>query len=245
MIVEYDGSAFAGWQKQPDAQTVQSCLEKALSICLRRPCEAVAAGRTDAGVHASGQVVHIELDAIHDAHQFLKSINALTPPEMVVSDLCLRADDWHARYSAQSRVYHYKIACQPIAIQRHTTWYVYFPLNADLLKTELHSILGTHDFKSFSIPRNDGKSTECTITRSELVCDGNVWTIIIEGNRFLHRMVRALVGAAVDVARGAHPSGFITRTLRSEKNEPWTWAPAHGLCLVQVDYPNTGVGREV
>lgn len=234
--VEYQGTAYAGWQVQAGQPTVQEALEKALKVCLRAEIGIVGAGRTDAGVHARGQVAHFDFAGDLEPRRVEHSLNALTPEDICVRRLEPCAEDFHARYDAVSRTYHYRIARRHVSLMRHMSWYPGFQVDADRLRNELGSVMGIHNFVNFSVPRDDGKSTECDLLRVEVIGDREFLTVIVEANRFLHKMVRSLVGASFDVARGARPIGLLREILSGRYRGEWTWAPAQGLCLERVAY---------
>ncbi len=235
-VVEYLGTGFAGWQEQPGQLTVQSELEKALAICLRTAVTIIGAGRTDAGVHASGQVAHFDCEKIFDVYKIEKSVNALTPDSLYIRQLESCPADFHARFSAESRLYKYRIALRPSALLGHMAWYTGYPLHLDLFRRELASVIGQHDFVDFSVPRKDGKSTECRVIRSEIHAEDTFLIVTLEANRFLHRMVRSIVGAGFDVARGHLPEGLVQSIFAGTFNGERTWAPAQGLSLEKVRY---------
>jgi tRNA pseudouridine38-40 synthase len=244
-VVEYLGTPFAGWQIQPGQATVQSELERALKTCLRQPVLVVGAGRTDAGVHASGQVAHFEVGEVGEAGEAAKepdprrierSVNALTPDSIFIRRLEACAPDFHARFSALSRLYRYRIALRPTALRGGLSWCPGFPLDEDAFRRALAEVEGQHDFVNFSVPRDDGKSTLCKVLRAEAETDGAFLTVTLEADRFLHKMVRSIVGACFDVARGALPGSLIREILSGTYQGERTWAPAQGLCLEQVKY---------
>ncbi len=234
--VEYLGTSFAGWQAQPGQATVQSELEHALGVCLRVPAQVVGAGRTDAGVHGSGQVAHFECDAELDVRRVQGSVNALTPDTVFIRRLEACPSDFHARYSALSRLYRYRIALRPSALLGRVSWHPGLPLDPDRFRRALADVVGKYDFMNFSVPREDGKSTWCEVLRADAETDEAFLTVTLEANRFLHKMVRSVVGACFDVARGAHPVGLIKEILAGGFRGERTWAPAHGLCLERVKY---------
>ncbi len=234
--VEYLGSAFAGWQFQPGQLTVQGELEKALKVCLREPITVFGAGRTDSGVHATGQVAHFDCAGEPQARRIEHSLNALTPHTICVRAMQACAPEFHARYSALSRLYRYRIALRPTALMAGLSWHPGIPIDIDRFRAALAGVIGTHDFVNFSLPRDDGKTTLCEVLRAEAIADVAFLTVTLEANRFLHKMVRSIVGAAYDVARGAIPEGslqgILAGTFRGERH----WAPAQGLCLEKVAY---------
>jgi tRNA pseudouridine38-40 synthase len=234
--VEYLGSDFAGWQIQPGQATVQGELERALAICLRGRVAVTGAGRTDAGVHASGQVAHFDWDGELDPHRVQRSVNALTPDSVFIRALEACAPEFHARYAARSRRYRYRIALRPTALHAALSWYPGLPIDVPRFRSALADVAGTHDFVNFSVPRDDGKGTDCEVLRADASADAAFLEVTLEANRFLHKMVRSIVGAAFDVGRGALPEGSLRRILDGTFRGERTWAPAHGLCLERVAY---------
>lgn len=237
--VEYFGEPFAGWQVQDNAVTVQGELEKALETVLRRPVRVTGAGRTDAGVHASGQVAHFDFpdDQPFEPRRLQNSLNALCGPHIRVRGLEACPQDFHARFTALSRQYVYRIALRPVALLDAISWHPPGPFDPELLTAELKTACGKHDFLSFSVPRHDGKSTLCEVQRVETARSGAILEVRIRADRFLHKMVRSLIGASFDVARGAHAPGLIRSVLEDRFDGERFWAPPRGLCLERVGYP--------
>ena len=240
---EYLGSAFEGWQEQNEhgclrAVTVQSELERALSIVLRAPVKVVGAGRTDTGVHARGQCVHFNWEGpAFDPRAVERSVNGLTQRALRIRDLEPCSDTFHARFDALSRYYQYTLYTRPVALAREYGWECgRVPLGIDIMEAEAKSFIGTHDFNDFSIPRHDGKSTECILTEFRLERRDHVLIWHIKGNRFLHRQVRSMMGMLFDVGRGRHKpfsvEAIFAHTFKGER----TWAPPQGLVLENVEY---------
>ncbi len=244
--VEYFGEPFAGWQIQDNAVSVQGKLEKALETVLRPPADSpvrvTGAGRTDAGVHATAQVAHFEIEEDSetplDPGRLQKSLNALCGPHIRVRGLEACPPKFHARFSALSRQYVYRIALRPVALLDPISWYPPWPFDPGLFTAELKTALGKHDFLSFSIPRNDGKSTLCDVNLVETRQEGPILEVRIRADRFLHKMVRSLIGASFDVARGAQQPGLIRAILEERFDGERFWAPPRGLCLEKVRYPD-------
>ena len=240
---EYLGSAFYGWQEQNEAGrtkfvTVQSALESALSTVLRTPIRVVGSGRTDTGVHARGQCVHFDFDGEFDPSKVVRSVNGLTQRLIRIRNLEVCPDDFHARYDALSRYYQYTIFTRPVALMRDFGWECgSLSLDVAAMAEEARSFLGEHDFIDFCIPRNDGKSTLCTLTEFRLE-RLNEWSCMfhIRGNRFLHRQVRAMVGTLFDVGRGRYPLGTVESIFAKKFKGERTWAPPQGLVLQDVEY---------
>ena len=145
--------------------------------------------------------------------------------------------DFHARFTALSRQYVYRLALRPVALLDPVSWHPPWPFDAALFTAELKTALGKHDFLSFSVPRNDGKSTLCDVNRVETTRVGAILEVRIRADRFLHKMVRSLIGASIDVARGAHAPGLIRAILEDRFDGERFWAPPRGLCLEKVRYP--------
>jgi tRNA pseudouridine38-40 synthase len=242
--IEYFGEPYAGWQIQDNAVSVQGELEKALETVLREPVRLTGAGRTDAGVHATGQVAHFDSDAAIEPGRLQNSLNALAGPHIRVRGLEACAPDFHARFSATSRQYVYRIALRPVALMDALSWNPPWPFDPGLFTAELKSALGKRDFLSFSVPRNDGKSTLCDLTDADTARAGAFFEVRIRADRFLHKMVRSLIGASFDVARGAHEPGLIRAILEGRFQGERFWAPPKGLCLEKVGYPDGYPGAE-
>jgi tRNA pseudouridine38-40 synthase len=236
--IEYFGAPFAGWQWQDGPATVQGTLERALETFVRKPVRVHGAGRTDAGVHATGQVAHFDLEEAVDPGRLQHALNALAGPHIRVRGTEPCADTFHARFDATARRYLYRIALRPVALLAPISWHPAWSFDAALFGAELASALGKHDFLNFSVPRDDGKSTLCNLRRAETTREGAFLHVHLEADRFLHKMVRSLIGAAFDVGRGAHAPGLITAILENRFEGERFWAPPHGLCLTQVTYPD-------
>lgn len=239
--VEYNGTAFHGWQIQPNAHTVQAELLKAFKIATGQDdIEIWGSGRTDAGVSARAQVaaVVINNELKKSIRQLQYSINGLTNCNVIIRDLEQCPEDFNPRFEAKARYYIYTILTRPIVIGKDYGWDLSnIKLNLAQMQEEASSFIGTHDFDSFSVSRNDGRSTTCTIKlfRLEKKQDRILWHI--EGNRFLHKQVRAMIGILTDIGKGRYPMGSVEQIFNNEFNKYWKWAPANGLCLEKVIYP--------
>ncbi len=233
---EYDGSAFAGWQVQPDQITVQSELERVFEIVFREPTKVFGSGRTDAGVHARGQVVQMDTDIVFDISKVQKSINGLLKPEVSIRELELASPEFSARFDPLHRYYIYTIQTRKSPLNRERSWLVKYKLDTQILAEEAQAFIGEHDFIDYCIPRDDYKTTLCTLFRFDVEeFDGGL-RFHIEGNRFLHWQVRAMVGALIEVSRGKAPKGTIQSPLLKKSPAPRVWAPPQGLSLEKVVY---------
>lgn len=234
--VTYDGRPFLGWQRQPQGLAVQEALEAALATTLRHPTPCEGAGRTDTGVHARGQVAHFLARSDLDPVRVLKSIDALLPAGALVRDLERAPETFSARHSARWREYCYRIRYHRDPLGIPNVWLPRRRFDPALMGEALSWFEGRHDFVRFSIPRDDGKHTLCTLmlARAVSVPDGvDLW---IRGDRFLHRMVRSLVGFALDVSRGALGREHFERLIAGDSVDPRFWAPPDGLTLERVGY---------
>ena len=239
LLLEYDGTNYVGWQVQPTGPSVQAELEKALGQLLQQPAMTVAAGRTDAGVHARGQVVSFNSSKSVQLPQFLKSLNSLLPEDIVVISMESVPSDFHARRSALCRVYRYYLSFRPSAIQRNYCWHVGgFDIDRKLLDACASSVIGELDFSSFCKRNTNVDHFRCTVGMSLWTPNDSGMVYEIRANRFLYGMVRALVGTMVEVARGHRKYQEFAEILNARDRErAGMAAPAKGLFLEEVIYP--------
>ncbi|MGQ9533879.1 MAG: tRNA pseudouridine(38-40) synthase TruA [bacterium] len=234
LTIEYDGTDFCGWQYQPNLRTVQGEIENAIKKITNEDTRIIGAGRTDQGVHALGQVANFKTDSRLTLDQFQKGINALIGDDIYIKEIDEVDEQFHARFSARSKIYRYSIMLKPSPLLRRYNWYVPFPLDIELMKKTLPQILGAHDFRHFSA-HNDNETAVCTITNLSLVPSDSQIFITIEADRFLHKMVRGLVGFLVDIGRGRFSSSDTNRVFSGGIKDLY-FAPAQGLCLIKVNY---------
>ena len=239
LILEYDGGAYAGWQIQPQARTVQATLEAAVARLLGHPTRIAAAGRTDAGVHAAGQVACFHTPNRLAEDVVLRALNALTPPDLTIREVCVVDEDFDPRRSARSRSYAYRVWNRqtPSPFWQRYAWHIRHPLAADAMAEAAVVLLGEHDFTSFQAAGCDASHAVRRVIRSDVTRSGDVIVYEIEATAFLRHMVRNIVGTLVDVGRGERDPGAMTTLLAArDRNLAGRTAPAHGLCLMEVKY---------
>ena len=239
MLLEYDGTDYSGWQLQPDARTVQGVLETALATVLRHPVRVAASGRTDAGVHALGQVATFRTEHTIDGRELRRSLNALTPPDVAVREIALVADGFDARRHAAARVYEYRIWTQPwrSAFWHRFTWHVPRALDLVAMRFAAGAFVGEHDFGAFRASDCDADHPVRRVVHSGFTEAEGLCVYRIEANAFLKHMVRAIVGTLVEVGAGQRGADDVAAVLagRDRKRAGQT-APPQGLVLVAVRY---------
>lgn len=239
VTLEYDGTAYAGWQRQPNQPTIQEAVETALRRITQTDTPAIAAGRTDAGVHALGQVVSFKTDKPLSPDEWRRALNATLPEDISARSVELAPDDFHARFSALRKLYVYRILNTPSrsALERTRAWHLYGTLNLDAMREASRHLIGKHDFSSFQGHPTDVDNPICTLQRLEIIRDQDVVRIEIEADRFLKQMVRALVGTLVEVGQGKRTPEHMKRILEAKDRRAAGYtAPAQGLYLARVDY---------
>lgn len=239
MLVAYDGAPFHGFQRQPGLETVQGRLESALAKVTGQQILTSAAGRTDAGVHALGQVMSFKSQTAVDVDGCAGRLNSICGPEVAVLEMEEVAEGFDARFSATSRTYEYGILNRPIhdPFARHTTWHFPQPLDEQLMAKGAQSLLGEHSFESFARVE-EGKSPMRRIESIEIERDGELVTIRITANSFLQQMVRSIVGTLVQVGTGKTGPDDMDGILHArDRAAAGPVAPPHGLFLVSVSYP--------
>ncbi len=239
LVITYDGTDFSGWQRQPDRRTVQQVLEEAIGRLTGVEAPTNASGRTDAGVHALGQVVHFYTASNHPPTVFVKALNAMLPPDVRV----LRADEatqaFHATLDAKSKRYRYVIDNAPIAdpFQLRTAWHVYLPLDEAAMNRAGQALRGRHDFRSFETNWPNRTSSVRTIYDLGVTRHGSVVRVEVEADGFLYNMVRSIAGTLVQVGIGRWPEDRVKEALLAEdRREAGPTAPPQGLFMLYVRY---------
>ncbi len=239
LLLEYDGTEYSGWQLQPNARTVQGVVEEALATVLRHPTRVHAAGRTDAGVHALGQVATFRTDLTVEPRELRKALNALTPPDVAIREVAAVADAFDARRSATSRVYEYRIWNQPwrSAFWHRFTWHVPRSLDVRAMRAAAAALVGDHDFSAFRAADCESESRVRRVLHSGLTETENLCTYRVQANAFLKHMVRTIVGTLVAIGGGDLPPEAMASILASrDRGRAGATAPPQGLCLVAVSY---------
>ena len=243
LLLEYDGTTYAGWQRQPDRPTIQAALEDALRQITRCAIPTIAASRTDAGVHALGQVVSFQSDRQFLPYEWTRALNGVLPKNISVRQTEVAADDFHARYDAHAKTYEYRILNQRTrpALDRLRVWQVVKPLDLGLMREASRHVLGQHDCTSFQGPAAGTKNPVCTIHRIDWDHDGPLIRFTIRADRFLKQMVRALVGTFVEVGhKKRSPDALATILKARDRRKAGLTAPPQGLYLLHVHYKTDG-----
>lgn len=243
LIIEYDGGPFVGWQRQKNGRSVQEAIEKAITAFSRERGTLKGAGRTDAGVHALGQVAHVDLVKTWPAETVRDALNAHLRPEPI-SILSVEAvlDDFDARFSARKRHYLYRIVDRqaPLALDRDRAWSVPSRLDADAMHLAARSLVGKHDFTTFRAAECQAKSPVKTLDRLDVSRHGDEIAVSATARSFLHNQVRSMVGTLKKVGEGRWSANEVAAALAArDRARSGPVAPAHGLYLVAVDYSPT------
>jgi len=238
--IEYDGTAYNGWQRQKTGLGVQQRVEEALTLVADHTIEVTCAGRTDTGVHASGQVIHFDTQSMRDDRGWLLGANSNLPDDISVMWARHVDDEFHARFSATGRNYRYRILnrLERSALHRHRAWWVYQPLDAARMHEAAQQLLGEHDFSAFRAAGCRANTPHRNITRLTIERTGDWITLEVSANAFLQHMVRNITGTLASVGEGEQSTGWVADVLESrDRKRGGIAAPPHGLTLMSVDYP--------
>ena len=253
--LSYDGSGFSGWQRQNNATTVQGETERALSILFGEEVSVTGAGRTDTDVNAINYMAHFEISEskpLTEPAHFICKINAILPRGIMVHEVKPAPGDFHARFSATSREYHYFLHRKKDPFMGRFSWYCKYPLDVDAMNRAAAMLLGEHDFSCFEKNGGNNLTSICTVTEAVWTTwtpphadmlgypctDGDCLVFRIRANRFLRNMVRAIVGTLVDIGRGRHDEEWIGSLLHNgTRSDAGESVPGHALFLSGVEYP--------
>jgi tRNA pseudouridine38-40 synthase len=245
LLLEYDGTAYEGWQSQPNGRTIQDVLEAALTALVKHPLRVTASGRTDAGVHALGQVANFHTDCRAPLKAFVRGTNALLPPDISVRRADEVSPDFDSRRSARGKTYRYRIfnAPTPSALTRRSNWWICGALDDEAMVRAAALLVGTHDFEAFRSSGCDAPHAVREIRSLEVKRhgpDGELLDIEVTGNGFLRNMVRIIAGTLAEVGRGRRGVDDIAALLASgDRDKAGITAPAQGLTLLRVYYDET------
>ncbi|HET9679242.1 MAG TPA: tRNA pseudouridine(38-40) synthase TruA [Gammaproteobacteria bacterium] len=240
MGIEYDGASFHGWQRQPHASSVQACVEKALSRVANETIAVQCAGRTDAGVHAAGQVIHFDTRAERSERGWLLGANSILPPQISMQWMRQVDDNFNARFDATARTYRYCIFNSPLrsALQyRHTTW-IRQPLDETRMQQAAQYLIGTHDFSAYRALACQAKSPIRTVSQLDVIRHDKQITLTIKANAFLHHMVRNIAGVLIAIGSHEQEPVWAQQILETrDRTKGGVTAAPDGLTLISVDYP--------
>jgi tRNA pseudouridine38-40 synthase len=240
MTIEYDGSGWHGWQIQAGVPTIQEAIEGALATALRVRTPVVGSGRTDAGVHAEGQVAHFQTAVSVDSHLLLGRLNGILPRSIAVLDLTETSDEFHARYRAVRRSYRYRVSTRAIAVGRHNRVHLRYEPDFQAMNRAAGDLIGIHECSALCRTASETVNRTCHIgsAKWEQQERPGHWDFTIVADRFLHGMVRAVVGTLLEIGSGKRPEEDLPRILHTrERTEAGPAAPAMGLALYEVAYP--------
>lgn len=239
LVIEYDGSQFCGWQKQPGERSIQAELERALGLVLRAPISPLtSSGRTDSGVHAKRQVVTFRCEQDPDLRRIVRGVSGILRNEVSVLEAGIVPDTFHARFSAVRKQYCYTILHReaPPSLDKGRVWHLRCPLNIEALRADAQLLVGTHDFSSFRGGGCAAKSPIRTIFASDFEYRAPYLLYRVEGNGFLKQMVRNIVGTIIDCARGRLPLSLAEVLAARDRTKAGVAAPAAGLMMEWVEY---------
>jgi len=237
LVVEYDGTDFHGWQKQPEMRTVQGSIEEALADIFDKEIPLNGAGRTDAGVHALGQVANFVHETTMTTQQIGKALLSKLPEDIQVYRVSEADLNFHARFSASSRRYTYYLRTEPTAIWRRFAYVVSSPLDIEAMNKGAACLIGERDFTSFTPARSNGVPTRCNLLSLDVKDHEDVLAVEVEADHFLHNMVRVIVGTLIEVGRGRFRPEHVEEIVgKKDRGAAGPTIPPNGLFLMEVVY---------
>ncbi|MBZ0159395.1 tRNA pseudouridine(38-40) synthase TruA [Candidatus Methylomirabilis sp.] len=239
LTIEYDGTDYHGWQVQPGMTTIQGTLEEAVARIVGERIHVMGAGRTDAGVHALGQVASLRAPFSHPPDTLRRALTSVLPPDIVVTAAEEMDSDFHAQRCAKWKRYRYTLLTRsyPSALDRRSTLFVPYPLKRDAMADAARMLIGTHDFSAFQAAHSSAESSIRTILKAEFQEDGDHFSFEIVGDGFLRHMIRIIMGTLLDVGRGRFGPEILKVILESrDRNHASKTISPHGLCLLEVSY---------
>lgn len=247
LTISYDGTRFGGWQFQLNSLTIQELIEQALTTALRAPMKVTGAGRTDAGVHARGQVAHFDTPSLVDEYRLRVSLNGILPPEIRIQKVENVPDAFHARFGAVRKEYHYHLFLEPVLdpFRRLYVTHILYPIDISRLKQAATLFLGTHDFGAFTNARSHQKNTIRTINRLDVIEQEGGFRLEFEGKSFLYKMVRNITGALLTVASGKITIEALAQIFKGgDRTKAPSVAPPQGLFLMKIEYPQVSENEQ-
>lgn len=240
ITLSYDGTAYHGWQIQPNGISVQETLTQALITLLREEISIVGAGRTDAGVHARKMIAHFDTEQQVDCDRLTDKLNRILPPDIAVQQVCPVSDDAHARFSATSRTYHYHVTTTKDPFSRSRSMRLFHAPDFDRMNEAANCLFQYTDFTSFSKLHTDVATNNCRIMQAQWCqLSEHEWVFVIQADRFLRNMVRAVVGTLLEVGRGKMSVDDFCKVIEQcDRCSAGTSVPGHALFLVDVTYPD-------
>ncbi|GAA4955898.1 tRNA pseudouridine(38-40) synthase TruA [Algibacter agarivorans] len=237
--LSYNGSAYHGWQNQPNALSVQEVTEKALSLLLGEQISIMGAGRTDAGVHAKQMFAHFDTDVNFDVKDLIFKLNSFLPIDVAIHDIFKVKAEAHTRFDALSRTYLYRVSLKKNVFTNENVFYVKHALDVDKMNEASKILFEYKDFQCFSKSKTEVKTYHCDIIKAEWFFKDDELHFVIQANRFLRNMVRAIVGTMVNIGLGKIDIDHLHTVIQSKnRSEAGFSVPAHGLYLTHIEYPD-------